>query len=612
MKFQTVKVTLIALCLAGLIWPLSSVGGKEQDSVAAEQAISNVERQAVTSSTTQEPFTQALIVRSSDAKPAPSNEPESAPTAAVNSNAESSHYVWEEEPNESPAQANALATGSGRNGFAGVGDPTGITVYYFDGDQDGIEDLFAVTLTQSARLELTLSGNGGADLDLFLFSISGTQITLLGSSNGSTGNERIATNEPLPAGRYYVGVSAYRGASNYALAATAPQTWPTAAIEILPANPSSNDNVSLRISGNAGSPCSVPINPQVSVVGNEVRVTLREPSGSICAQLITPWVYTLSVGRLSPGNYQTIVSLQSVSGDTRQLAQKSFPVTNAAPAYTLTASPSTVTPGSGVSVCWTAPSGRPRTDWIGLYVVGGSSTNYSLGWRYTEGASSGCFTFPAPTQPGRYEFRYFLNNSYNEAAWSNVFTVTAGQPYTLVASPQTAAPGGQLGVCWTAPAGSSDWVGLFAVGDANTNYWRGWRYTNGTTSGCATFTAPAQPGQYEFRYLLNNSFVSTVTSQVVTVSANQLYALTVTPEVVAPGSSVRVCWTALPGASDWIGLFAVGDASTNYGRGWRYTGGASAGCFTFTAPTQPGRYEFRYFLNNGYNEAARSIHFQVK
>jgi hypothetical protein len=113
--------------------------------------------------------------------------------------AESSHYAWEEEPNELPAQANALAAGGGRQGFAGVGDPTGITVYYFDGDHDGIEDLFAVTLTQSAPLELTLTSTGGADLDLFLFSASGSQLTLLGSSNGSTGNERIATNGPTAA-----------------------------------------------------------------------------------------------------------------------------------------------------------------------------------------------------------------------------------------------------------------------------------------------------------------------------------------------------------------------------------------------------------------------------
>jgi hypothetical protein len=560
---------------------------------------------------------RALSVHVGEAKPAPAPEGESrSEGAAVGQVAESSHYAWEEEPNELPAQANALAAGGGRQGFAGVGDPTGITVYYFDGDHDGIEDLFAVTLTQSAPLELTLTSTGGADLDLFLFSASGSQLTLLGSSNGSTGNERIATNGPLAAGRYYVGVSAYRGASAYTLAAAGPQPWPTATIEIIPANPSSNDNISVRVSGEAGSPCSVPINPQISLVGSEVRVTLTEPGGGFCPQVITPWAYTLPVGRLQAGSYQATVTLQSANGSTRQLAQKSFTVASAAPAFTLAASPVTVAPGGGVAVCWTAPSGRPASDWIGLFAVGAPNTSYGLGWRYTGGASSGCFTFRAPAQPGRYEFRYLLNGGYNEAARSNVFTVTAGQSHTLVVGPQTVAPGRQLGVCWTAPAGSSpyDWVALYAVGDANTSYWRGWQYTRGETSGCAVFTAPTQPGRYEFRYLLNNGYSDAVRSQTVTVSADQLYALTVTPAVVAPGGSVSVCWTAPNGrpTSDWIGLFAVGDPSTSYHRGWRYTGGAASGCFTFTAPTQPGRYEFRYLLNGGYNEAAWSIHFQVR
>ena len=35
--------------------------------------------------------------------------------------------------------------------------------------------------------------------------------------------------------------------------------------------------------------------------------------------------------------------------------------------YTLTASPSQVAPGGQLNVSWTAPSGRPFTDWIALY-----------------------------------------------------------------------------------------------------------------------------------------------------------------------------------------------------------------------------------------------------
>src|SRR5262245_60112527 len=69
--------------------------------------------------------------------------------------------------------------------------------------------------------------------------------------------------------------------------------------------------------------------------------------------------------------------------------------------YTLTASPSTIAPGGSLTVSWTAPSGRPTTDWIGLYRVGDPNSNY-LSWVYTNGAASGSSGFSAPTQGGQY------------------------------------------------------------------------------------------------------------------------------------------------------------------------------------------------------------------
>jgi hypothetical protein len=92
--------------------------------------------------------------------------------------------------------------------------------------------------------------------------------------------------------------------------------------------------------------------------------------------------------------------------------------------------------------------------------------------------------------------------------------------YTLVATPSVVAPGGAVAVNFTAPAGSSyyDWVGLFKVGDLNTNYING-GYTNGGTSGVFNVTMPAEAGQYEFRYLLDNGYTSVITSNTVTVQS---------------------------------------------------------------------------------------------
>jgi hypothetical protein len=98
--------------------------------------------------------------------------------------------------------------------------------------------------------------------------------------------------------------------------------------------------------------------------------------------------------------------------------------------------------------------------------------------------------------------------------------VTPSGVYTVIASTSTVAPGDQLSVTWTASTGRPrDWIGLFKVGDWNGNH--GWsNYTDGAPSGTFTLSAPTQAGQYEFRYLLNDSVDDAARSTVVTVSAD--------------------------------------------------------------------------------------------
>jgi hypothetical protein len=89
--------------------------------------------------------------------------------------------------------------------------------------------------------------------------------------------------------------------------------------------------------------------------------------------------------------------------------------------YTLTAAPATVSPGGGLTVTWSAPSGRPANDWVGLFVVGAPNTSY-LWYSFTGGATSGTVNLTAPAQTGQYEFRYLLLNGYTSIATSNTVT----------------------------------------------------------------------------------------------------------------------------------------------------------------------------------------------
>jgi len=91
---------------------------------------------------------------------------------------------------------------------------------------------------------------------------------------------------------------------------------------------------------------------------------------------------------------------------------------------------------------------------------------------------------------------------------------------SLSVTPTTVPVGGPLRVSWTRPDGRSffDWIGLFRVGDSNLAY-LDYQYTDGGASGTQTWVAPAQPGQYEFRYLPDDGYVDVARSEPVTVAA---------------------------------------------------------------------------------------------
>jgi hypothetical protein len=96
------------------------------------------------------------------------------------------------------------------------------------------------------------------------------------------------------------------------------------------------------------------------------------------------------------------------------------------------------------------------------------------------------------------------------------FNFSSEGPFTVTASTDAVDAGGQMSVGWTAPsARPDDWIALFRVGGAYEDDW--WGSTNGETSGTRTVTAPTRPGQYEFRYLVDDSFHDVARSGPVTV-----------------------------------------------------------------------------------------------
>jgi hypothetical protein len=106
-------------------------------------------------------------------------------------------------------------------------------------------------------------------------------------------------------------------------------------------------------------------------------------------------------------------------------------------------------------------------------------------------------------------------------------TLTGGFYYglvTLTVGPSSSvAPFGTLSVSWVAPGRTppgiyGDWIGLFRVGDDDRA--SVWSLPTTGVSGTFTLTAPGQPGEYEFRYLVDDDYVDVAHSSLVTVSAS--------------------------------------------------------------------------------------------
>jgi YD repeat-containing protein len=107
--------------------------------------------------------------------------------------------------------------------------------------------------------------------------------------------------------------------------------------------------------------------------------------------------------------------------------------------------------------------------------------------------------------------------------------ITISVPLSLSATPSVIFRGDTLTATWTSipKPTSTDWIALYALGAANTNYVT-WMYVNCTfsptvavPSGSCPFTVPATvaPGNYELRLLANNGYTTITTSNTIVVNA---------------------------------------------------------------------------------------------
>jgi hypothetical protein len=263
-------------------------------------------------------------------------------------------------------------------------------------------------------------------------------------------------------------------------------------------------------------------------------------------------------------------------------------------------------------VTWSAPSGGTSpTDWLGLYRVGDPPNAYRT-YRYTGGTLTGTWTVLAPPFPGTYEVRYLVRNTLTSVATSAPVTVGVSAADTLPPTVSLTSPlGGSLvSGRVLVSASASDEVGVVGVQ----------LLLDGAPLGSEVLTRPysgsweattATVGEHVLTARARDAAGHQTTSLPVRVTvspAGSGYALTVTPQTVAPSRPLTVTWTAPSGGTspiDWLGLYRVGAPAGIY-LAFQYTGGGLTGTKTFLAPAAPGTYEVRYLRNNGYTSVATS------
>ena len=154
--------------------------------------------------------------------------------------------------------------------------------------------------------------------------------------------------------------------------------------------------------------------------------------------------------------------------------------------------PATVVTGASFTVSWSS-SVHPQ-DYVTIVPAGadeGSYTNYQRVREDTENS------LIAPADPGLYEVRYVLNEGARALASTPVEVIEAE---IAVSAPETVTTGANFTVSWSASNHPQDYVTIVPAGADEGTYTNYQRVREDTEN---SLIAPADPGLYEVRYVLN-------------------------------------------------------------------------------------------------------------
>ncbi len=156
--------------------------------------------------------------------------------------------------------------------------------------------------------------------------------------------------------------------------------------------------------------------------------------------------------------------------------------------------PESIIAGSAFQVTWKGPN-KP-SDYITIVPAGAKDSHY-LSYAYTSKGSPS--TLKAPVKSGKYEVRYILNNPKKVLARA---FVEISQVKGMVKAPTVVKIGEKFKVSWKGPNYPNDYITIVPMG-ANEREYMSYAYTSNGTP--AELQAPGKPGEYEVRYIIDQS-----------------------------------------------------------------------------------------------------------
>jgi len=255
---------------------------------------------------------------------------------------------------------------------------------------------------------------------------------------------------------------------------------------------------------------------------------------------------------------------------------------------TIDAAPS-VPVGSQLKIMWTGPNNEG--DYIAIFQESEDDKQYVS---YVNTSSGNPARIQAPAKTGKYQLRYIMGKSRKVLARRDILV---SEVSGKVEAQESVFAGSDIQITWIGPNNSSDYITIVPKGTDEKTYFN---YTYTSQGSPLKLKAPDKPGEYELRYVLNQSkkVLARTAIKVTKVSAKVN-----APATVKAGTKFQVEWQGPNYPSDYITIVPEGAKEGEY-LSYHYTSKGSPA--TLKAPVKPGEYELWYVLNQSKKVLART------